>query len=236
MNIKYLAVDSDIELAESEAVGWAKRGIIMDRVDTMSEAIKRIVLMNEYLYVGINSNVVNFMPLLETMRSVTKTPILIATSNFTTDKEIAALRKGADLYARFHTDTEGNIRNEDNIESVLAWVDSVNKRVSTSNEVLFHGDILLSYDFRAVFINDTEIDLTKKEFGLIYHFMNKRGRVLSFKELYTTVWGDSYEENISCDSIKSAIKRLRKKLGKDENDNSIIENVHGVGYKMPVLS
>jgi len=77
MSLKYLAVDSDIELAESEAVGWAKRGIVMNRVDNMTDGIK-MLMTDEYLYVGINDDAVDFMPLLRTMRSITSTPILIA--------------------------------------------------------------------------------------------------------------------------------------------------------------
>ena len=99
MNMIYLAVDSDVGLANSEAAVWkTTRGIGMERVDNMTEGIEKL-LSNEYLYIGINSDAVDFMPLLRTMRSVTHTPILIVTGNFNTDDEVAALEAGADLYS-----------------------------------------------------------------------------------------------------------------------------------------
>jgi hypothetical protein len=86
MNMVYLAVDSDSALAETENKIWKSTlGIGMVRVDTMTEGIKALQ-SSSYLYVGINSDVVDFMPLLKTMRSVTKTPIFIATSNYTYQK------------------------------------------------------------------------------------------------------------------------------------------------------
>jgi len=80
----------------------------MERVDNMTEGIEKL-LLNEYLYVGINSDAVDFMPLLRTMRSVTHTPLLIVTGNFKTEDEVAALERGADLYARWHQTTEGSL-------------------------------------------------------------------------------------------------------------------------------
>ena len=87
MSIRYLAIDSDIELANSEAVAWAKHGIEMDRVDNMVEAIQRLMYNDDYIYIGINSDAVDCMPLLSMMASITNTPILIATSTFTMDKQ-----------------------------------------------------------------------------------------------------------------------------------------------------
>ncbi len=61
--IKYLAVDSDVDLANYEACEWAKHGIGMERVDNMTAAIQKLKT-GEYLYVGINDDAVDFMPLL----------------------------------------------------------------------------------------------------------------------------------------------------------------------------
>lgn len=54
MNIKYLAVDSNVQLANSEAVVWLQRGIEMERADNIREAIQKLSINDEYLYVGIN--------------------------------------------------------------------------------------------------------------------------------------------------------------------------------------
>ena len=96
MNMKYLSVDRDAEFNDAHVVIWAERGFGCDRVETMTAAIQKL-MENEYIVVGINSDNIDFMPLLKTMRSVTITPILIATGSFTTEQEVAALENGADL-------------------------------------------------------------------------------------------------------------------------------------------
>ena len=35
------------------------------------------------------------------------------------------------------------------------------------------------------------------------------------------------------DRVRSAVKRLRRKLGDDADEPTYIFNVHGVGYRMP---
>jgi cellulose biosynthesis protein BcsQ len=71
MSIKYLAVDSNIELANREAEAWAKNGIGMERVDNMSEAIQKLMCYDDYIYIGINSDAVDCMPLLSMVDSRT---------------------------------------------------------------------------------------------------------------------------------------------------------------------
>ena len=79
MSLKYLAIDSDVNFAESEAMAWRRElGIDMDRVDDMHEGMKKLKSGN-YLYIGINSDVVEFKSLLNTMQYMA-TPIFIATS------------------------------------------------------------------------------------------------------------------------------------------------------------
>ena len=163
MDMTYLAIDSDVELAHSEAAVWkATRGIGMERVDNMTEGIKKL-LSGKYLYVGINSDAVDCMALLRTMRNVTNTPILIATGNFITDDEVAAMGMGADLYARWHETTE------DNIASVLAHVTRIVEQRTAPlppSNVIVCKNMLLAPFQQSVFVGNHKLDLTAKEFNV----------------------------------------------------------------------
>jgi len=119
---KCLAVDSDIENAKLYVFEWAEHNVKMDRADDMAEAIQHLLSFNDYIFVGINGDAVDFMPLLKKMRSITNTQIMIVTSDFTTEKEIAALENGADLYARWHKNPKGNVA------SVLAHIARTSER------------------------------------------------------------------------------------------------------------
>jgi DNA-binding response OmpR family regulator len=232
MNIKYLAVDSDIELAESEAAVWKEtRGIGMERVDNMTEGIQKL-LTGEYLYVGINGDAIDFMPLLQTMRSVTNAPILIAVNSFTTEAEVAALENGADLYARWHKDTKGNIA------SVLAHITQLSTRGKIprpSSKVIVYDDLLIAPLQRRVFVGNEKIDLTRQEFDLIYYLTANHGMVLTYKQIYKHVWGKGYEDS-ERDVLRNAIKRLREKLKDDTGCSKYIKTVLDYGYSFPLYA
>ncbi len=69
------------------------------------------------------------------------------------------------------------------------------------------------------------IELTTKERTLLELFFSHKNRVFSYDEIFEYVW--RYNEQISLNSLKNMIKRLRKKLP----DNTIV-NVFNEGYKI----
>ncbi len=74
---KIPACQNDAELAEYQAAAWEPRGMRMERADSMIGGIKRLEA-DDYLFIGINDDNVDFLPMLSTMRGVTDTPILVA--------------------------------------------------------------------------------------------------------------------------------------------------------------
>lgn len=227
MSIKCLAVDSDFDVASTYVTEWANHGVKMDCAVNMTEAIQMLQL-NEYIFVGINGDAVDFMPLLSTMRSVTNIPIMIATSNFTTEKEVAAIGSGADLFSRWHNSPK------DNIASVLAHIARKTTRTDEPKNVLIYGSLLVSPSQRKVFVGNESLELTRQEFDLLHYLMDNEGRVLSFEQIYRTVWNDEYDES-AYEPIKAVIKRLRKKLGEIHGNQRIIQNRWGIGYTLPPI-
>lgn len=70
-----------------------------------------------------------------------------------------------------------------------------------------------------------EVELTQKEFELLYVLLINRGIVLTRQRLLNMVWGEDYfgEERI----VDTHIKNIRKKIGTD-----IISTIRGVGYRV----
>jgi two-component system OmpR family response regulator len=73
------------------------------------------------------------------------------------------------------------------------------------------------------------INLLPKEFALLECLMRNAGQVMSAELLIKSVW--LQDNSVSPDTIRSHIRSLRKKLGENE-ENSIINNVRGAGYKL----
>ena len=88
-------------------------------------------------------------------------------------------------------------------------------------------NIVILYMQRYVLVNGVEVKFTKIDFDMLYCFMNHRGWVLSFEQIYDHVWGDKKSTCVR-NSVKCAVKRLRKKIAIQSNrNNRIIETVRG---------
>lgn len=90
-------------------------------------------------------------------------------------------------------------------------------------------EFTIDKETRSVVKNSKNIELSRKEFDLLYFLHNNRKRVFSRDELLDKVWGmDFFGEDRTVDVH---IRRVRSKLG-ESRENSIIETVFGVGYVM----
>jgi DNA-binding response OmpR family regulator len=82
---------------------------------------------------------------------------------------------------------------------------------------------------RQVFLNEDEIELTAKEFDLLWYFASHPGRVYSRAQLLSDVWG--YGHNGYEHTVNSHINRLRSKIEDDPAHPKYVMTVWGVGYK-----
>jgi DNA-binding response OmpR family regulator len=97
------------------------------------------------------------------------------------------------------------------------------------SNVLTAKDVELDSGKHSVLRNGKLIDLLPKEFALLEFLMRHPDHVFSGDELLRRVW--HADSDATAEAIRTCLKRLRKKLGETE-DNSIIETIYGVGYKL----
>jgi DNA-binding response OmpR family regulator len=82
---------------------------------------------------------------------------------------------------------------------------------------------------RQVLVDGDSIELTAKEFDLLWHFASHPGRVYTREQLLSNVWGyghSGYEH-----TVNSHINRLRSKIETDPANPRYVITVWGVGYK-----
>jgi DNA-binding response OmpR family regulator len=78
--------------------------------------------------------------------------------------------------------------------------------------------------YRTVISNGTNLDLTAREFDLLYFLASHPRQVFTLKQIYEGITQEEYHDTFR--SVESSLYRLRKKLG-----NNYIENVRGYGYR-----
>lgn len=115
-------------------------------------------------------------------------------------------------------------------DSTIISNDSPVKNYMESNEnYIYYKDLKIDLVKNMVYKNNIPLELTIREFKLFIFLLNNKGKVISREKIFESVW--NYENNNQTRSLDVHIRKLRQKLG-DEN-NSYIETIRGTGYKIP---
>lgn len=82
---------------------------------------------------------------------------------------------------------------------------------------------------RKVLHNGIEVDLTPKEFDILFFLASNRGEVFTKEQIYYAVWKEGYFLDES--NIMAFIRKLRKKIETNPDSPEYILTVWGIGYK-----
>ncbi len=96
--------------------------------------------------------------------------------------------------------------------------------------VLRAGDVELDPARRTVTRGGNQVELTRKEFGVLEVLLAASGSVVSSEELLERVW-DEHADPFTT-TVRVTVMTLRKKLG----EPGIIDTVVGSGYRVPAAS
>lgn len=117
----------------------------------------------------------------------------------------------------------------DDVYSLFGTMIYNNNDCEEKVELLTYSDkIVILPGKRIIAINDKKITLTRTEFDIFYYLFQKKGNVVSHKELYEQVWKSEYF--YADTNIMAHIHRLRGKVEKDPKKPKYICNQYGVGY------
>ena len=90
------------------------------------------------------------------------------------------------------------------------------------------GSVELDVAKRRAIADDAAIDLSDREFRLLYHFVFHVGEVISRERLLSEVWGYGFDPGSNV--VDVCVRRLRKKLGPAWP----IETVRHAGYRLAI--
>jgi DNA-binding response OmpR family regulator len=170
----------------------------------------------------------------ELRQSRPSVPIMLLTSLDSEADRVVGLELGADDYL---TKPFSMRECQARIKALLRRCElntqdaTVNKGLQeeNTNPLLRYEELSLSLTTREVLLEGQPIELTQREFDLLYYFINHQQQVFSRGQLLNAVWGyshDGYEA-----TVNTHINRLRKKLKRTTDKEDFIKTVWGVGYK-----
>lgn len=97
--------------------------------------------------------------------------------------------------------------------------------------VVHKDNLTVDLNSRRVWLNDVEIEVTRREFDVLAYLLVERGRVVPWEELIKKLWDDEPDERTAA-TLRSCVRRLRQKLSDDAGDPRYVKNVWGVGYSI----
>lgn len=103
------------------------------------------------------------------------------------------------------------------------------KGVGLSTSELEIRDLRMNPDSRRAFVRDVEVNLTTKEFDLLYFLAQHPNHVFSKDQLFERLWGiDSLGDT---QTVTVHIRKLREKIEEDSANPLYIETLWGAGYR-----
>lgn len=154
-------------------------------------------------------------------RDIRMVPIIMLTARGEEADRVLGLEMGADDYvSKPFSPRELMAR----IKAVLRRTQALD--ASEHINIKYPGLEIMS-DLRKILVNDEEINMTPKEFDLLYYLAQNPLRVFPREDLLSAVWGcDFFGDQRTVDVH---IRRIRKKL--DHLEHEYLTTVWGVGYK-----
>lgn len=146
-------------------------------------------------------------------------PVIMITAKTSEYDKVIGLDMGADDYI---TKPFGVM---ELISRVKALLRRVNRDKSTN--IISLNNITLNYDKRLVIVDDSPIQLTYKEFELLYYLLKNQNIVLSRDNILNAIWGFDFEGETRTVDVHIGV--LRQKLGKS---GQLIQTIRNVGYKI----
>lgn len=140
--------------------------------------------------------------------------IIISAKNLTTEK-VLALDSGADDY----------IEKPFDLLELMSRVEAHARRIR-KKDIIEIGNIVIDVNKRECLVLGKVIDLTNKEFDILYLLLSKYPNVVTREDLFNKIWNAN--QVFESRTLDMHIKALRTKLG---SEGAKIKSIYGIGYR-----
>lgn len=157
-----------------------------------------------------------------------QTPIMLLTSLDSEADRVVGLELGADDYL---TKPFSMRECQARIKALLrrCEINHQSTAASKPHTKIVFDELSINEDSRQVLLKGNVIDLTAREFDLLFYLARNQQQVYSRSQLLDAIWGYSHEGYEH--TVNTHINRLRKKLKRADGQSDFIQTVWSVGYK-----
>ena len=221
--MKILIIEDELELSESMTTYLAREQFICERAIDFRTALEKINLYDySCIILDINLPGGSGLDVLTELRRQNKLEgVIIVSARNSIDDKVFALNQGADdfLTKPFH------------LAELAARVAAIIRRKTFEGKTeITVNELTLDLRAKLVRVNNSVIDLTRKEYEMLLYFISNKNRVIAKNAIAEHLWGDNMDMADNYDFIYTHIKNLRKKL-LQAGASDYIKSVYGMGYK-----
>jgi two-component system, OmpR family, alkaline phosphatase synthesis response regulator PhoP len=222
---KILIVDDEQDILEFVSYNLKKEGFQVYTSNNGKNAIELAVEVKPHMI--LLDIMMPEMDGIETCEKIKSTPeirqciVAFLTARSEDYSQIAGFEAGGDDYIAKPIKPKLLVSR---IKALLKRLEYTNGDQSVEKKQKTLGNIVIDIDKYAVFVDDTEIYLPKKEFILLQLLTSRPSKVFTREEIFDYIWGD--DVYVGDRTIDVYIRKLREKLG-----DKLIKTIKGVGYK-----
>ncbi|MGF3104622.1 vancomycin resistance response regulator transcription factor, VanR-F/VanR-M family [Rossellomorea sp. DUT-2] len=226
--LSILVADDEEEIADLIAIHLEKEGYHVTKASDGEEAVRVVeTQVIDLLILDIMMPKMDGYEVTRRIRDQHNMPIIFLSAKTSDFDKVQGLVIGADDYmTKPFTPIELVARVNAQLRRFLKL--NQPKTATERKGSVENGGLVISPDQRKVTLYGESIELTPKEFDILYLLASHPGKVFGVENIFQQVWGDAYFEGGN--TVMVHIRTLRKKLEEDKRKNKFIKTVWGVGY------
>ncbi|MGO2605403.1 MAG: response regulator YycF [Leuconostoc mesenteroides] len=226
---KVLVVDDEKPISDIIKFNLTKEGYDVvtaadgqEALDMYNDENPDLVLLDQML------PEVDGIEVLRQIRSKSDVPVIMVTAKDSEIDKVLGLEMGADDYVtKPFSNRELVARVKANLRSRKS-VSQTSEETFNSTEDIHLGDLVIHPQAYMVSKDGADIELTHREFELLYYLAQHIGQVMTREHLLQQVWGYDYFGDVR--AVDVTVRRLREKIEDNPSHPNWLATRRGVGY------
>lgn len=231
---KILVVDDEKPISDIIKFNLTKEGFDVETAYDGEEAVEKVEEYNpDLLILDLMLPKKDGLEVAREVRQTHDMPIIMVTAKGGEIDKVLGLEMGADDYVtkpfsnrELVARVKANLRRRDIVKKAVE-VNQQKEKEQESNDIQI-GNLLIKPDAYLVEKNGEKIELTHREFELLYYMAQHMDQVMTREHLLQTVWGYDYFGDVR--TVDVTVHRLREKIEDNPVWPKILVTRRGVGY------
>jgi two-component system, OmpR family, KDP operon response regulator KdpE len=221
---KILIVDDEPRFRRAMRAALGLRGFVVDEAESGEDALEKIrndrpdLILLDMILPGMNG-----LECCREIRASMDMPIVILSVQGEPREKVQALNCGADDYITkpFHL--------EELVARLHAHLRRAPHTPASERQRITLDGVQIDFKARTVKTHGKDVQLTRKEFELLWYLVSHPGEVIAHRKLLQAVWGPDYGDE--AEYLRVCVNHLRKKIEPNPSEPKYILTALGMGYR-----